>query len=131
MPEEYDGGALPSGYRAHLQSCAECRQYYQNYQRAFNALKQNAAVGIPESVSGRLYQKLFRPKPGFRPVHAFTLAAFLLIIFLFAPGPNPLTEQEALPALTVNNIYYKGKAANIYIEKNKNFVNIFITGKEN
>jgi len=129
--EEYDGEPLPSGYRSHVQSCADCRIYLKSYQRALNALKQKAAVAVPEPVSRRLYQKLFKPKHIFRPVYAFTLVVLLLIIFIFSPRPHSSIRRATLPALTLNNVYYKGTPANIYIEKNKNYVNIFITGKEN
>jgi predicted anti-sigma-YlaC factor YlaD len=110
MLEEERADALPELLRAHLEKCAECRAYAEDWSRLSEAFRAVAAEPLPEPTIGfaeRLLRRLasssgaeraateFVERVGRRVALATMLLAMLTLLALGLPTSGPVREPAS------------------------------------
>ncbi len=114
----------------HFDTCADCKEYAEKTKSAMDFLRKGKTIDIPGRIEEKLDRRLFKSKAVFRPAFVFSmLLLFLFSSFFIFKDINPLESDLNPHLLTVEMVMVNGKSADIFLDQNDNYINIFIPYK--
>ena len=93
-------------------------------------LEKEKIIDIPKRIDDILDNRLFQSKPVFRPAFVFSMVLLFLFSSFFIIKDFNQVESDFNPnLLTVEIVHVNGKPADIFLDQNDKYINIFIPYK--